>query len=253
MAGCLAVKSQSYCAGFCWLIVRHVVRDSVWVNEIIYMIFIYMLLLRLESTALGCAPSQMVSPSYPNVYIYIYVYTVYEALRWENMPKSWRKPGQQKIIKHFLADFHGWREITKTFRSWRFTWCHAQTPFSGETAFRESSHYSALTRETTDSDAWWSNWWLQNEVVSKWGRLVLNAVNLIQFRGFKLPIYWGNFMSHEVRILIDQAVQWNVIRLLERFSNEFVKRNTRLLGLKETIQGAGSSPPGVWKGSGIST
>lgn len=101
MAGCLAVKSQSYCAGFCWLIVRHVVRDSVWVNEIIYMIFIYMLLLRLESTALGCAPSQMVSPSYPNVYIYICIHCLWSfAVRKHAkvMKKTWTTKDNQTFF-----------------------------------------------------------------------------------------------------------------------------------------------------------
>ena len=53
-------------------------------------------------------------------------------------------------------------------------------------------------------------------------------------------------MSHEIRISINQTVWWNAIRFFERFSNEFVKHNIRLLGLNETTQGASWSPPGVW-------
>ncbi len=133
-----------------------------------------------------------------NIYIYIYKHCTWSFVmiettqlfdsqicgsRQEKCPIHEENSGQQKRQKRQkkwqLQNYlHGWMERKqKTFWSRCLTWCHMQPPFSGETAFRESSHYSALTREITDSDARWSNWWLQNEVVTKWGRLGLNAVN----------------------------------------------------------------------------
>lgn len=147
--------------------------------------------------ASGCVSFQMVIPSYTYVYLHcLWSFTLSHSFWLSNlwlhmrkhakvMKKSLTTKDNQTLFGSFkITSMVEWKE-QRTFRSRRFTWCHVQTPFSGETACRESSHYSALTGETTDSDAWWSNWGLQNEVATKWGRLVMNAVKLIQFRGLQ--------------------------------------------------------------------
>lgn len=121
MAGCLALEESRLLLGV-WLTDREKDLARVkWVKHILctclpasWNQLAHKKTASKSNHALGCVSFQMMIPSYTNVYLHcLWSFAVIETTqffdsqicgsKWENMPKSWRKPGQQKIIKHFLA------------------------------------------------------------------------------------------------------------------------------------------------------